>query len=144
METSLRGSKMELKIEWRKVEDVKLLHGRLYFIANISKYGITQKFSMGHRVQNGWQSNEGITEPFEVTHASLIHRVTHKILPTSYAIGDKVEIIKTECDYKQYSVGEIVGKYDLGQTWCVRMEDNFVILIKNEDFRLHFTGGENV
>ena len=78
-----------------------------------------------------------------ITHVCLISKLSHAIIPTSYAIGDKVEITRTYSEYEKCSVGEIVGKYYQGQTWCVRMEDNFVIIIKNEDFRHHFVGEED-
>ena len=132
---------MDLHIEWTKVEEVKILHGRFYFVALVYKDGIIEDFSIAYRVLGGWKSNKHMEVPFKVTHVSSIRGVTHKLIPTSYAIGDKVEVTKTDCDYDKFSVGEIVGKFDLGQTWAIKMKDNFVILVNQKDFNHCSKGG---
>ena len=87
--------------------------------------------------------------PFKITHICRIDKivghnfvtplytmgdrvtVTNKISTPAHAIGDRVVISETLEEYKRGSVGEIVGKYDKSRTWCVRMEDDFVILLED-------------
>ena len=136
---------MELNIEWTKVEDVTLLPNEYYFVGSSMHTIPTHNvrcFSVAYRCPTEWRLLDGNAVHFNITHVCLISKISHAIFPVSYAIGDKVELIKTDCDYEQYSAGEIVGKYDQGQTWAVRMKDNFVILIKNENFRHHFAEGK--
>ena len=129
---------MELNIEWTRVEDVKMSQlGRFYFVANIHEYGLIREFCIAYKVLEVWKSSKNTTVPFEVTHVSSIREVTHKILPSAYAIGDEVEILTSVDDYDTHSIGRIVGKYDKPYTWAVRMEDRFVILLEDKLFK-HF------
>lgn len=133
---------MELKIKWTEIREVKRLHEKFYFVANISKVNNVKSFCVAHLDLEGWRLVGGLFVPFEVTHACLIHELCHEISTPAHAIGDKVVISLSIEKYKAGSIGEIVGKYDKPRTWCIRMEDNFVILLEDQWFKRYYPGGE--
>ena len=142
MVSLIKGDEMELNIKWVEIREVNVLRGRCYFVAYISNEGEVVDFCIAYKVLECWRLNKYHIVHFKVTHACLINEVTHKISPPSSAIGDKVVISTSIEEYKAGSVGEIVGKYDKTRTWCIRMEDNFVILLKDKWFKHYYPGGE--
>ena len=133
---------MELKIEWTEIREVSIFGGRFYFVANTSKAGKIKDFCVAYKTLERWRIDGVNFVPFEITHVCLINEVIHKISKPAHAIGDRVMILLGVEEYKQGSVGEIVGKYDKSRTWCIRMEDNFVILLEDKWFKRHYPGGE--
>ena len=133
---------MELNIKWTEIREVNVLPGRFYFVADSYKEGNIKNFCIAYKVLDCWRLNKFYLVGFKVTHACLIREVTHKISTPSHAIGDRVVISTTVEEYKSGSVGEIVGKYDKSRTWCVRMEDNFVILLEDKWFKRYYPKGK--
>ena len=132
---------MELNIKWTEIREVKLLRGQPYFIAEASKEGSIGGFYIAYWVLGEWKIAQGYTLSIKVTHVCSIHEVTHKFYTSAHAIGDRVIISTSIEEYKKGSIGEIVGKYDKTRTWCIRMEDNFVILLKDKWFNRYYPGG---
>ena len=133
---------MELNITWIEIREVNILRGRSYFVADISKEGNVTDFCIAYKVSDCWRLSRFYLVDFKVTHACLIDGVTNKISTPAHAIGDRVVISETLEEYKRGSVGEIVGKYDKSRTWCVRMEDDFVILLEDKWFKRYYPEGK--
>ena len=137
----IKETEMELRINWKQISNENLIYYRRYFVASITPNDVMKEFCIATRKPSGWKQSNGDTVDFKVTHVSLIEKLAHDFPFTSYAIGNKIEILETIDDYELYSIGEIVGKYDKMSTWAIRMEDNFVLLMKSKDFRHHYSGG---
>ena len=133
---------MELNIKWTEIREVNVLPGRFYFVADISKEGNVTDFCVAYKVSGGWRLSKFYTVEFKVTHACIIDEVNHKISTPAHAIGDRVVTSTSIEDYKIGSVGEIVGKYDKARTWCIRMEDDFIILLEDKYFKHYYPGGD--
>ena len=134
---------MELNIKWAEIRKVNVLYGKFYFVADIYKKGDIKSFCIAYKASKEWKLNDLQFVPFKVTHACLIDGITHKLPLTTYDIGDRVVTSTDIKKYKVNSVGEIVGKYDKMGTWCVRMEDDFVILLEDKWIKSYYPGGEN-
>ena len=134
---------MELNITWTEIREVNILPGRFYFVADIYKDGAVKNFCIAHNVSGLWWRVPGKTPTdFTVTHACIINKVTHVISPPAHAIGDRVIITISVEEYMKGSVGEIVGKYDKMRTWCIKMEDDFVILLEQKWFKRYLPVGK--
>ena len=125
---------MQLNIKWIGIREADVLQGILYFVADIHKGGGVKDFCIAYKVLEKWKVDETHLVSFEATHVCRINEVTHDVSPPAYAIGDTVKILTTFYGHKKGSVGNIVGKYNSGRTWCIRMEDDFVILVTEGDF----------
>ena len=134
---------MELNIKWTEIREVMVLPEQLYFVAEASKKDVILYFCIAYKAPTGtWKVTSNFVVPFEVTHASIISGLHHEIFAPANAIGDKVVISPSINEYKAGSIGEIVGKYNKSRTWCIRMEDNFVILLEDKWFKRYSPGGE--
>ena len=135
---------MELNIEWTDIRNTNLIRYKHYFVMRTPDGGTgAGRFCTAYWTGREWKSANLIPVPFHVTHVCSIDKVDHILLPSAYAIGDRVEILTSIDDYKEYSIGEVVGKYDRAHTWAIRMEDRFVILMADQYFRHYHSGGEN-
>ena len=135
---------MELNIEWKKVADERIRLNDLHFVALRGDDGVIVKFCMAFKKRGcGWWLNDNSQVHFEVTHVCPIRKVVHKISYAIYSIGDEVQILRAIEEYGKNSIGQIVGKYDLMRTWAIKMEDDFVIILRESDFRHYLKGGKN-
>ena len=140
MASLIKETEMELNIKWVEIREVNALRGKFYFVANIFREGGVKDFCIAFKTPESWKIHEKLLVPFEVTHVGLIDRITHTISRPTHAIGDRVIISVLVEEYKEGSIGEIVGKYDKMSTWCIRMEDNFVILLEQRWFKRYYPG----
>ena len=136
-----KEDEMELNIKWVEIREVNVLIGRLYFLADISRAGNVKSFCVAHQTLGGWTASDKANVPFAVTHACLIDEVSHTISSPAHAIGDRVIISEHVEEHMKGDIGEIVGKYDKMGTWCIRMEDNFVILLEHKYFKRYHPEG---
>ena len=134
---------MKLNITWIEIREVNILPGKFYFVADISKDGVVKNFCIAHDVLGlGWRVPGKTLPAFTVTHACFINEVTHVISPPAHAIGDRVITSISVAEYMKGSIGEIVGKYDKTRTWCIKMEDDFVILLEQKWFKRYLPVGK--
>ena len=126
---------MELNIEWIRIEDANVLSKQLYFVGKVSEKGVVRTFCLANRVSGVWLLDYYLVVPFKITHICPIHKVSYETPSNLFAIDDMVETLSPINDYKKHSVGQIVGKFDSSRTWCIRMEDNFVLLLREDEFR---------
>ena len=93
------------------------------------------------RLATGCKSTSVYDVSFKVTHACFISGIMHEVRSPTHSIGDRVRMLTPIDGYKEGSIGEIVGKYAKPLTWCVKMEDNFVILLATNQFVHYYPGG---
>ena len=135
---------MELKIEWTEIGAAGVMSYQPYFVTNApEKDAVITAFCIAYWLGGHWVSPDNTPMSIKVTHVCRIGKSYHTFLPCVYAMEDKVEILACIDEYEKGSIGKIVGKYDMAKTWCIRMENNFVILLEEKRFRHCYPGGEN-
>ena len=128
--------KLTLNFEWVHIYKENIITNKIYVVRNDTNPNNETATVLASRNAGGnWVITAKIPVPFPVAYICNIEKRTNTFINGPFSIGDKVELLESVDYYETASQGEIVGKYDISRTWCVRMNDNFVILIKDDKFK---------
>ena len=132
----LELNSLELNFQWVRSYNMIIVSNKLYAVRNELCPNNKRAVAIAYRTITGdWQITSQIPVPFKVVYVCHIEKVTDTFINGPFAIGDRVELLESIDDYEIASTGEIVGKFDLSRVWCLRMQDNFVILVKDHKFK---------
>ena len=84
----IKEKEMELKIEWTRIRDAKLVAYSYYFVQNNAKENaVIKTFCIASWQVGEWKLVGGTSVPYKVTHVCRINGITHAFSRPSYGIG---------------------------------------------------------
>ena len=127
---------LTLNFEWIHLYKTRIVTDRLYAVRNELGLGRGGAIALAYRNStNRWYMAPQAPVPFSVVYVCDIEELTDVFTNGPFDIGDKVELLTSVDCYEASSVGEIIGKYNLRETWAIRMKDNYVIIVREDQFK---------
>ena len=122
--------------KWVNLHTEDIINNRYYAVRDELNVKSTAAIALAYTdITGNWWIKFKVPVPFSVAYVCNIGGLTETFINGPFAIGNEVELLEPVDDYSRHSIGVIVGKYDIMRTWCVRMKDNFVILVKDDKFK---------